>query len=33
MVLSSPENLINSYKEVTTPISGYQGQSKGPRFA
>ena len=26
------ENSENRYKEVTSPISGYQGQSKDGRF-
>ena len=31
-ILSHFENSGNRYKEVTIPISRYQGQSKGARF-
>ena len=31
-ILSNFENSENRYKEVTSPISRYQGQSKGARF-
>ena len=31
MVYSNSENSENRYKEVISPMSGYQGQSKGAR--
>ena len=32
MVLWSSENSRNTLKEVRSPIPGYEGQSKAPRF-